>query len=221
MGNFFSKMIDIAKQLSSSITQIKAETKKVATPSLPNVVIESRIATKFASGIKPRYSAITEVVIHGTAGGSNAQGLINWMLSGEKDAEYSQGIALFHYAIDRDGTVYEIINPDRGWVWHSSSGAHDELTIGIELINPSSANAAEYTNPQYHALARLILNVLVLKYPTIKHLISHNFNQLRFSPSYGGKECPGAGFDWGMFKEIMEVEGAKFQSYAVQEAFLK
>ena len=57
-------------------------------------------------------SLIDEIVIHGTAGGNTLDGLIRWMLLGERAKEYWKSIALFHYGIGREGQIVEVIDPN-------------------------------------------------------------------------------------------------------------
>ena len=161
------------------------------------MIYNKTIREKYHQGYL-RNRPITEIVIHGTGGGSGANGMIVWMENGERAEEYKKGVALFHYLIDRNGDQYEIIDPGR-WVYHSSSGAHDETTIGIENINPSPNNDAEYTDAQYDSLAALVLKLLE-EYPSIKSIIGHGQNRLKYSGGY--KRCPG-NFNWERFRDMI------------------
>jgi hypothetical protein len=162
-------------------------------PTAPAISVETRIEAMYQAGIrdKVRQCAIREIVIHGTAGGSTMASLINWMLGGEQAANYNRGIGLFHYAIDRGGSITQVINP-RYWVYHSLSGLHDQETVGIELLNPSRDNTDAYTDEQYKALVDLC-DYLMKTNATCRQIVSHNHNGMTYSRI--GKNCPG-NFDW-------------------------
>jgi N-acetyl-anhydromuramyl-L-alanine amidase AmpD len=164
----------------------------------PEIRIDTAIREKWHAG-HGRPGPPNEIVIHGTGGG----GTYKFVLDGGRAQEYKRGVALFHYLIASDGVITEIISPDR-WVYHSSSGRHDERTIGIELENKSANNAQAYTDAQYASLFALVFDELMVRYK-IKRLVSHNFNGLKFSDQ--GKACPGKGFDWKLLSEEMKVRG--------------
>jgi N-acetyl-anhydromuramyl-L-alanine amidase AmpD len=168
-----------------------------------NIIQDYRVHDKYFASISSEFSRniadITEIVCHGTAGGQSAKGIIKWMLSGEREEEYKKGIALFHYEIDRNGDIYQII-PDLNWVYHSSSGRHDKKTIGIELVNPVIENKGKYTIDQYNSLFSLIKRMMQL-YP-IDHIAGHGGNKLKYSGSY--KNCPGE-FDWVLLKRNFNI----------------
>lgn len=147
---------------------------------------------------------ISEIVIHGTGGGTNAASLLRWILAGERAEEYKKGIGLFHYLIDRDGTIYKLYSLEK-WMYHSSSGQHDKCTVGIELMNPSTNNQVEYTVEQYKSLAELVKAANGLA--TIKTIVGHGFNKQKYSGLY--KVCPGR-FDWFNFGEILDKMGMSF-----------
>lgn len=161
-----------------------------------NIIIDKQIRGKYRKGWihKIRKKPITEVVLHGTAGGTSEEAMLRWMYNGERAKEYNRGVALFHYLIGRDGDTVEVIDTDY-WVYHSSSKRHDKTTIGIELINPSKMNDAQYTADQYTSLFKLIFDHLIPTYPTITKIVSHRYNRI----VYGKKKdrrCPGLNFSW-------------------------
>ena len=168
--------------------------------------INTTIREKYHRGFDREGEKVTEIVIHGTGGGVTASGLINWMLTNGRPSEYKKGIALFHYLIDTNGEVTEIISPDN-WVFHSSSGTHDKTTIGIENINPDAHNESEYTASQYQGLIKLI-TVLMKKYP-ITSIVGHGQNRLKYSGTY--KECPGSKFRWDIIENELLSRGYSFQ----------
>lgn len=158
---------------------------------------------------KKRKKHIKEVVLHGTAGGSDAESLLRWMAGGERAKEYNKGIALFHYLIGRAGEVIEVIHPDY-WTYHSSSGWHDKETIGIEIMNPSKLNDAVYTEEQYHALEKLIFDFLMPQYQMLSRITSHRYNRIVYKNNYQ-KHCPGTGFDWAKLDKMLVSRGLHFK----------
>jgi N-acetyl-anhydromuramyl-L-alanine amidase AmpD len=171
-----------------------------------NIQVIDKIRNKYHSGFDRDTSDINEIVIHGTGGGSSAINLINWMLNSGRAEEYKKGIALFHYLIDFNGDVFEIINPIR-WVYHSSSGKHDMNTIGIEIMNKSANNDDEPTGEQYGALLDLISNNLMKKF-NIKNIVGHGSNKQKYSGEY--KACPGKNFKWNILQNELIARGYTF-----------
>lgn len=152
--------------------------------------IDKRIREKYCEGfVRPLEP--NEIVIHATAGG----GTIEWILSGQAGEEavsgYKKGVFLFHYLIDTKPQIIEVIDPMR-WVKHSTSGAHDKDTIGIEVMKLDRYNATDITAKQYEQLDILIKD-LVLKFP-IERIVSHDYNAKTYS-GYPPKPCPGK-LDW-------------------------
>lgn len=147
---------------------------------------------------------VSEIVIHGTGGGTTAASLIKWMLSGGRAEEYKKGIALFHFLVDRSGEIVKLYDISR-WMYHSSSGQHDKCTIGIEMMNPSGNNQTEYTTEQYNSLADLVKSICDMC--KIKSVVGHGYNKQKFSGEY--KVCPGR-FDWFNFAEILKIKGLNF-----------
>lgn len=172
----------------------------------PNIIIDTRIRTKYRKGwikkIRTK-KGITEIVLHGTGGGSSISSLLRWMYNGERTKEYNKGVALFHYAIGRDGKIVEVL-PVSHWVWHSSSGKHDKETIGIEMSNTSRLNAHAYTDEQYDSLFSLI-EKLLKEQLTIKTIVGHGYNRVRWGRSTR-KRCPGSGFDWKRLVNFLKTK---------------
>jgi hypothetical protein len=170
------------------------------------IIINQSIRQKYMAGFH-RQSQPIEIVMHGTGGGTSSHGMIDWMLGGERAAEYNKGIALFHYLIDRDGQVTEIISPSN-WVYHSSSGLHDMLTIGIEHIKPDALNTTEPTDEQYQSDLEMIV-FLMNQYP-INSIIGHVQNTLKYSgPQYVKVPCPGI-YDWVRLQTMLQNAGYEF-----------
>jgi len=176
-----------------------------------DIIIDRQVRTKYQAGWihKVRTNPITEIVLHGTAGGMSAEGLLLWILSGERAKEYYKGIALFHYIIDRtESNIVEVIDPSY-WTYHSSSGVHDKETIGVEMVNPSKTNREPFTDNQYKLVFNLIFKHLLPTYSTIDKIVSHDHNMKVYS-GMPPKGCPGSGFDWTLLEKELTKNGKKF-----------
>jgi hypothetical protein len=173
--------------------------------SAPTIKInkDTIIRNKWHSGYE-RTKPVIWFVIHGTAGG----GTLHWIRNivkenSQRGKAYKKGIGLFHYLIERDGTIWEVINPDK-WIWHASIGSFDGGTIGVELLNPSYKNTDSYTSQQYDSLLNLYNYLRSDKYPEMDVMISHNRAKIKINNGkYGGKACPGPGFDWTLWKNMV------------------
>lgn len=167
------------------------------------IIKDELIRNKWHRGFE-RKKPVDEIVLHGTGGG----GTYAYVLNGGRKELYKQGIALFHYLIDQTGKVTEIIDPDR-WVYHSSSGVHDERTIGIEILNPDGHNQAPYTQGQYWALFSLI-DIIREKYQ-IKKVVGHDYNYKTFSGDTKG--CPG-NFAWARLEDYFKRMNITYKTIA-------
>lgn len=147
------------------------------------------------------------IILHGTGG----SGTLEYVRLGlERMNQYIRGIGLFHDLIERDGTLWNIIDWDR-WVFHSTSYVEDRATIGIELLNPSYYNADGYTFSQYNSLMTHIFDFLLVKYPSIHIIASHD----RYAKKYSNrkpKPCPGPLFDWDRLESEMRNRGMTFDT---------
>lgn len=187
-----------------NIISIKSDSDKVMSLKIHKDTI---IRNKFFDGYA-RTLPITWFVIHGTGGG----GTLRWMryqvkLNSKRGLKYQRGVGLFHYLIERNGMIWEIIDPDM-WVWHASVGNIDGGTIGVELLNPSPFNRKKYTVEQYDALLALYTHLRTKKYPKMDIMISHNRAKQKISGRT--KKCPGKGFDWRLWRNMV----AKQYKYA-------
>ena len=165
--------------------------------------VDTIIRNKFFKGYN-RSKPVTWMVIHGTGG----KGTLRWMrdlvkFKSRRGLRYQKGIGLFHYLIETDGTIWNIIDPNK-WVWHASIGQYDGGTIGVELENTHRANRNPYSEMQYNSLLALYNHLRFNGYPKMKTMISHNRAKIKINHGrLGGKECPGKGFDWIMWKNMV------------------
>ena len=156
------------------------------------------IAEHYTEGFA-RSQPLRWLVIHGTGGG----GLLPWVRTAylrpnsAQFRNYRNGIALFHYGIERRGTVSRFIRDDR-WVYHASIGQLEHGTIGVENENLSRDNSGPYTIEQYQSLATLCA-FLFREHATLCEIVSHLYCQQYISGLPKTKPCPGAGFDWRHF----------------------
>jgi len=177
-----------------------------------NITENKSIREKYCQGFN-RIGPITEIVIHSTAGFDNSEGMINWMLGGERGIDYAKGVALFHFLNDMQGNITQIIDPSM-YVYHSSSGAHDKETIGIENIKPTKDNSGFLPAPQLVALCELIEQLLD-SIPSIKRIVSHDFNRMKFSQQ-PPKPCPGD-FEWSALELHLTSKGYNVSKISEQE----
>lgn len=155
-------------------------------------------------------------VIHGTAGG----GTLNWVRNADPNSprgqRYARGVALFHYLIERDGTVHEIIDPSK-WCLHASIWKLDSGTIGVEMVNPDWGNKDDYTDEQYNSLLELYNYLRGGDYPDMDVMLSHNrckqkvnYEMKGLTPPRVAKACPGPGFDWNVWRKTVGNDGWDF-----------
>ena len=164
--------------------------------------IDKRIREKYHAGFVRPDADVSILTVHGTAGGNNAESIIKWMLSGGilptgkfRKTEYIKGVALFQYMIDKDGIIYDLINP-HNWVYHSGTGGFDYKTIGVELVNSSFDNSKKYTEKQYHSLFELYC-FLSGVFPNLKTIQGHeSLYKEKTGRRKKAPRCPGAGFNW-------------------------
>ena len=169
----------------------------------PHMINRTDIFLQFHPGHSREHAPDT-ITIHGTAGGVDADGLFRWWntlpqktdnWSVGKTAAMRRGIGFYHYLIDRDGTVYKMLD-EHLWSFHSHAGRNDSRSIAVALVNPHRLNNFQYTDEQYHALHTLITDIQTRHF--IKTIDSHNSRALRFSGLKPPQvtPCPGNGFDW-------------------------
>jgi hypothetical protein len=168
-----------------------------------NIIINTVLRQKYKGGQREPED-IQEITIHGTGGGTG-QGIIAWMESDscERKPLYKNGVGLFPYLIDRDGTVHEIMPPE-DWYYHSEAGYYDRFSIGVELVNDQINNGGEYTEDQYKSLM-LLMQLVCGKY-SIKRITSHDHNRGKFS-GLVPKPCPGPNFDKAAIEAFRDAYG--------------
>ena len=163
--------------------------------------IEVRM-NKWFSGF-PRVSPATELVIHGAGG----VGVIPFMESGARKAEYVKGESLFHAGIEVDGSIVQIMSWDK-WCSSSSSGQHDQYCINVELANTEFGVDKPFSIVQYDSLVDLIAQLWGIGIP-LRTVTTHSWLFREKSPvefaawtKKNGHEysCPGKGFDWNRFE---------------------
>lgn len=152
--------------------------------------IDTEIRSKFHAGF-PRGQDPDIFVIHGSAGPNPYV----WVRDAERLKNpridlYKKGIALWHYTINDDGEVIEMIDPGN-FTYHCHAGKDEVRTIGVELENPD--NKSPFKDAQYNSLFNLI-DYLLGRFG-LTEIISHNKMKERYRGK--GKVCPGDGFEWG------------------------
>lgn len=137
----------------------------------PGASVTVPVTTTFAPPIAQRPFAIihpsqnyrsapgrvpTCIVIHATAGGF--QGSLRELCDPKPEAPEKRVSA--HYLIDKDGTVYRLVN-EADIAWHAGSSFWqgkpnvNSFSIGIELVNANNG-LDPYPEPQIAACAQLV-----------------------------------------------------------------
>lgn len=184
----------------------------------PKIKKDKVIRKKFEPGMKRTYETVDWFVVHGTAGGGTLNWWRNTPLNSKRGRLYTRGIALTHYLIERDGTIWEIVDPKKYWLHHASIGKLDKGTVGVELLNPTRDNSGPYTEEQYQALADLYEHLYSPKtfrkaiFPEMSVILGHCRAKQKISG--GWKNCPGDGFDWDKFGEVLKTRGYTYENKA-------
>ena len=115
------------------------------------------------AGVKPSL-----VVLHASAGKSDA-GDLSWMCNAASKVSY-------HYLIGRDGTVYELVPPER-MAYHAGESEWkgrkfcNQYSIGVAWCNRHDASEP-LTAAQVRA-GRALLDWLAVKHPTLTEVVTH------------------------------------------------
>lgn len=142
------------------------------------------------------------LVIHATESG-DAQQDINWLCNPASKASA-------HYVIDRDGTVYQLVDTAKR-AWHAGVSQFgnrpncNDYSIGIELANRCDGKEA-FPDAQLAAAAELCAE-LMKEWPAITtdRITRHSDIAL----PVGRKHDPGPCFDFGAFLELVKEELAR------------
>lgn len=172
------------------------------------------VTQKWHTGWRRDFNEITEAVIHHTDGTGNIDSLKNWMLGGEFKDLYRKGVSLFHFAIDREGAIWEA-GPVSRWWYHSCSGKHDRFTVGIEIIHKDES----FTGDQYRNLSWLLFEHLPRLCPSLTKIVSHDCNYHKYG--YMMKGCPGPDFDWERLEKEMKMRNIIFIKDGNEEYTIK
>jgi hypothetical protein len=150
---------------------------------------ESFLITGFLRTLLP-----STIAIHGTPAQS-AAALVNWQLSGERDADYRDGRGMYNWIICRDGKITQTI-PEHVWTHHAHAGRNiHSIMFAVCLINNGPDNTGDYTAEQYTALNWLIFEYITRRFP-IDRIITHDASRRIFAPQTSGMKCPGDKFDF-------------------------
>lgn len=113
------------------------------------------------NGYQPKY-----IILHGTAGGSNAEAIANYFAS----TQGTSNPVSSHYVIGQDGEVVQCVSESDGaWAngvltaghdsWWGSSINPNNITISIEHCNPAQDNSTPLTDAQKQASFALIKDI--------------------------------------------------------------
>ncbi len=158
------------------------------------LVIEKRPSPNHSSR---RGATVDVILLHHTAG-SDGQKDVEWLCN-----PASQVSA--HYLVDRDGTLYQLVEEDRA-AWHAGQCAlRGEATnmntrsIGVEISNKGDG-AEPYTEAQYKAL-ELLVPFLVGKYGVrLENVLGHR----EVAIPKGRKTDPSDNFDFARVRAAVQ-----------------
>jgi hypothetical protein len=173
------------------------------------IIKNTVIREKWHKGFSRSPEDITEIVIHATAGlgqiewqetsdlkviqkriddALTADDKKKWTNEYNRVAQWSRGIGIPQYNIDRKGNVTEIIDPVN-WVYHSCSGDHDKHSIGIEFDKVNGSNQDDITPDQMQGGVELCKQLCIM-FPNIDKIVSHRYNWVTYFNN-NPKPCPG------------------------------
>lgn len=143
---------------------------------------------------RPADTGIDAIVLHGTAGIAASD--LSWLCNPDSGASY-------HYLIDRDGQVYQLVSEDRR-AWHAGESEWDgrpdlnDWSIGIGLSNRGPVGGdcrnpgiEPYPTAQILAAAELVVDACARHGIPWRMLLTH----AQVSP--GRKTDPWLHFPWG------------------------
>lgn len=105
-----------------------------------------------------------------------------------------------HFLIERSGLVTQFVPLDKR-AWHAGLSCFQEregindYSIGIEL---EGTDDSPFTDAQYESLAALTRQLRDIVSIPDDHIVGHS----DIAP--GRKSDPGAGFDWGRYRKLLE-----------------
>jgi len=144
-----------------------------------------------SANYNPRQSPVNMIVIHYTVADSAIDSLRCLSETGPNARRVSA-----HYLIDRDGTIYRLVD-ERNRAWHAGQSCWrgvcdiNSASIGIELVNTglrADGSQPPFPAAQMKALARLCRDIQSRH--DIRHVVGHS----DVAPSR--KQDPGQVFDW-------------------------
>jgi hypothetical protein len=164
----------------STIIELEGKEAKLAeepTTTKPSVKVSRKYTLKGYS--RPAGAVVDRIILHHS--GDDAAAKTHSTLSKRKLS--------VHYIIDRDGTIYYLVD-EKKMALHAKGW--NARSIGIELVN-TGHKEMEFTPNQYNSLNKLIDDIAA-RWPSIKktntHIIGH------YEASESGKWDPSPNFDW-------------------------
>ncbi|GAC1620387.1 MAG: hypothetical protein NVS4B9_11340 [Ktedonobacteraceae bacterium] len=160
------------------------------------------------NGLRPHY-----VMLHGTAGGTSAQGIANYFATTQGGGSPVSS----HYVIGQDGTIVQCVAEEDGaWANGAFSAGHDAfwdesinpnlITVSIEHCKPSSDNSDALTDAQRVASFRLI-NDICNRWNIPKHPADANggiTGHFSIDP-INRSQCPGL-YPWSQLWDALKGE---------------
>lgn len=147
---------------------------------------------------RPLAATVDTVVLHATAD-TDTKASVHWCCKGESKVSY-------HTIIDRDGTVYHLVDPAKR-AWHAGVSSYkgkkdvNDFSIGLSFGNNNAGE--KYTDDQYRVGAAIVAQWMK-RFPalTLERITTH----AEIAP---GRKTDPVGFDLVRFKTLVAAEYAK------------
>lgn len=144
---------------------------------IPNIIVSYKY--QLDNPKRPSWASVDTIIIHHT--GDDA--------ASKTYATLKQRRLSVHYIIDRDGTIYYVLDESK-IAYHAENW--NSRSIGIEIVNTGSKDM-QYTQRQYDSVKNLV-NDIASRWPLIK--IDNGHVRGHYQVSETGKWDPSPNFDW-------------------------
>lgn len=145
----------------------------------------------------------TDIVIHGTAGGTSAIGIASYF----KSTEGTTNPVSSHYIVDQDGKIVQtVLEKDGAWGnGEVTNPAYDKVnpnmyTISIEHVKSSIDNSNQLTQAQQDASFKLIKDICLRNNIPASNIIPH-----ALIDPVNRKLCPNT-FPWDLMHQYLEAD---------------
>ena len=187
------KLPKVAPKLASGIKGMFEAGK--GSPYSPAVLLAANVfvAKPLVGGIFKRHGTVKHIIIHSTETATEADAarvVRSWNNRGLRHPGAQ-------YIVERNGTIYQTVDPAMGSVHVNSSrtrfGVTNDNSIGIEIVR---AGTQKYTAPQKASVARLVVYLQERFRVAGQAIMGHGYVQ-------PGNRTDPVGFDWNGFYQLV------------------